>query len=88
MQRRGVKIDRHARDERQHEADVSPKEWNTGSTLKTLSSRPKSIRAAACATFASMFVWLKTTPLGTPSDPDVNRITARSKGLATARGFS
>ena len=59
---------------------VRPNEWNTGSTLNTLSSRPKSIRAAACAAFASMLRWDSTTPFGVPSEPEVNRITAQSSG--------
>jgi hypothetical protein len=61
---------------------VSPKEWNTGRTLNTLSWRPKSMRAAACAAFASMLRWDSTTPLGVPSEPEVNRIAAQSSGLA------
>ena len=60
---------------------VSPNEWNTGSTLNTLSWRPKSMRAAACAAFASMLRWDSTTPFGVPSEPEVNRIAAQSSGL-------
>ena len=61
---------------------VSPKEWNTGSTLNTLSCRPKSMRAAACAALASMLRWDSTTPFGVPSEPEVNRIAAGSSALA------
>ena len=60
---------------------VRPNEWNTGSTLNSLSWRPKSMRAAACAAFASMLRWDSTTPFGVPSEPEVNRITAGSSGL-------
>ena len=60
---------------------VSPKEWKTGSTLNTLSVRPKSMRAAACAAFASMLRWESTTPFGVPSEPEVKRIAAGSSGL-------
>ena len=34
-----------------------------------------------CAAFARIDPWLRTTPFGIPSDPDVNRITAGSSGL-------
>ena len=67
---------------------VSPNEWNTGSTLNTLSSRPKSIRAAAWAAFASMLRWDSTTPLGTPSEPEVNRMAAQSSALRDTNGLS
>ena len=66
---------------------VSPNEWNTGRTLNTLSSRPKSMRAAACAALASMLRWESTTPFGTPSEPDVNRIAAQSSGLRATSGL-
>ena len=66
---------------------VSPNEWNTGSTLKTLSWRPKSMRAAACAAFASMLRWDSTTPFGTPSEPEVNRIAAQSSALRGTSGL-
>ena len=66
---------------------MSPKEWNTGSTLNSLSWRPKSMRAAACAAFASMLRWESTTPFGTPSEPEVNRIAAQSSGLRATSGF-
>ena len=61
---------------------VSPNEWNTGRTLNTLSWRPKSMRAAACAALASMLRWESTTPFGMPSEPEVNRIAAQIVGLA------
>ena len=66
---------------------VSPNEWNTGSTLNTLSCRPKSMRAAACAALASMLRWDSTTPLGVPSEPDVNSTAAQSPGLRATSGF-
>ena len=65
---------------------VSPNEWNTGSTLNTLSERPKSMRASACAQFASMLRWESTTPLGTPSEPEVKRMAAQSSGLRCTSG--
>ena len=39
------------------------------------------MRAAACAALASMLRWDSTTPFGTPSEPEVNRIAAQSSGL-------
>ena len=66
---------------------VSPKEWTTGRILNTLSSRPKSMRAAACAAFASILRWESTTPFGTPSDPDVNKIAAQSSGFRSTSGL-
>ena len=39
------------------------------------------MRAAACAAFASMLRWESTTPFGTPSEPEVNRMAAQSSGL-------
>ena len=60
---------------------VRPNEWNTGSTLNTLSLALASTRASACAALARMLRWDSTTPLGVPSDPEVNRITAGSSAL-------
>lgn len=54
---------------------VRPKEWNTGSTLNTLSVGLKSMLAAACVALARILRCVSTTPLGAPSDPDVNRMT-------------
>ena len=45
------------------------------------------MRAAACAAFASMLRWESTTPFGVPSEPEVNRIAARSSGLRATSGF-
>ena len=39
------------------------------------------MRELACAALARIDPWLRTTPFGIPSDPDVNRITAGSSGL-------
>ena len=66
---------------------VSPNEWNTGSTLNTLSCRPKSMRAAACEALASMLRWDSTTPFGVPSEPEVNRTAAQSCGVRGTSGF-
>ena len=87
MQRRRIKIGRDAGHERQHQPPVKPNEWKIGSTLNNLSSRPKSMRAAACAALASMLRWDNTTPFGRPSEPEVNRITAQSSGLRATSGF-
>jgi len=65
---------------------VSPNEWNSGSTLNTLSARPKSMRASACAALASMLRFDSTTPFGVPSEPEVNRIAAGSSGLRATSG--
>ena len=45
------------------------------------------MRAAACAAFASMLRWESTTPFGTPSEPEVNRIAAQSSGLRLTSGL-
>ena len=55
---------------------VSPKEWNTGSTLSSLSAGEKVMRASACMTLASRLRFDSTTALGVPSEPEVNRMTA------------
>ena len=86
VQRRRIEIDRHAGDSGSIKPTVRPKEWNTGSTLNTLSSRPKSMRAAACAALASMLRCDSTTPFGAPSEPEVNRIAAGSSALRATSG--
>ena len=76
---------------------VSPNEWNTGSTLNTTSAGVTSKRAMTCATLARRLRWDSTTPLGAPSEPEVNSTTAGSSGVRrssmrpasrTARSFS
>src|SRR5262249_41905785 len=52
-----------------------------------LPSRRKSMRAAACATLASILRWERTTPFGEPSEPDVNNTAAQSSGLRGTSGF-
>ena len=66
---------------------MKPNEWNAGSAMNSRSSRPKSMRASACATFARTLRWERTTPLGVPSVPEVNKITAQSSGLRATSGF-
>ena len=55
---------------------VSPKEWNTGSTLSSLSAGEMVMRASACMALASRLRCDSTTAFGVPSEPEVNRITA------------
>ena len=43
---------------------VSPKEWNTGSTLNRMSPGPKSMRAPTCAQFDRMLRWRQDDALG------------------------
>ena len=57
---------------------VSPKEWNTGNAIMNLSSGVKSPTARICATFDRIDAWECTTPLGRPSDPEVNSTIAGS----------
>ncbi len=64
---------------------MSPKLWNTGSALSTMSEALKSIRAASWWQLASRLRWLSTTPLGSPSEPLVNRITAGASGATFAQ---
>jgi len=64
---------------------VMPKEWNTGSTLNSVSCGPKSMRAPACAQFDRMLWWVRTTPFGAPSEPEVNRIAAGSSAETFSR---
>ena len=55
---------------------VRPKQWKVGSGLNTMSvSGLSPICARTCSTFAMTFSWLSTTPFGSPSVPEVNRIT-------------
>ncbi len=65
---------------------VSPKEWNTGSTLNTLSLALASTRARAWAALARILRWDSTTPFGVPSEPDVNSTTAGSPALRATCG--
>ena len=59
---------------------VMPKEWNTGSTLNTTSCAVMSKRAMICATLPMRLRCDSTTPLGKPSEPDVNSTAAGSCG--------
>ena len=59
---------------------VSPNEWKIGSGLNAMSAAVKSKLAAICAMLLRRLAWVRTTPLGAPSDPDVNRTTAGSRG--------
>src|SRR3546814_10222173 len=59
---------------------VMPKEWNTGSALSTLSVGLKSMRAASWRQLARRLSWLSTTPLGSPSEPEVNSTRAGALG--------
>ena len=61
---------------------VSPKLWNTGSALRTMSRGLKSTTAASWCRFASRLRWLSTTPFGVPSEPDVKSTTAGSLARA------
>ena len=62
---------------------MRPKEWNSGQHVEqVVAARPKSMRASACATLASMLRWERTTPFGAPSEPEVNRIDRPIVGLA------
>ena len=45
------------------------------------------MRAAACAALASMLRWESTTPLGTPSEPEVNKMAAQSSALRATSGL-
>ena len=81
VQRRRIEIDRHAGDQRQHQPDRQPEGMEHRQHVEHLVLRPKSMRAAACAAFASMLRWDSTTPFGVPSEPEVNRIAAQSSGL-------
>ncbi len=61
---------------------VRPKEWNTGSTLNTLSRRSKSMRAAAWRGIRQHVAVGQHDALRRAFEPEVNRITAGSSGLA------
>ena len=65
---------------------MKPNEWNAGSAMNSRSSRPKSMRASACATFDRTLRCESTTPFGTPSVPEVNKMTAQSSGLRATSG--
>src|SRR3569833_1216693 len=64
---------------------LSPKEWNTGRTLRMMSCALNAKRAASCARLASRFTCDSATPLGAPSEPEVNSTTASSSGTHRAR---
>jgi len=67
---------------------VSPKEWNTGSALNTLSVFLENfMRAPTWAIFARILACESTTPFGSPSEPEVNKITAGSSGFVSANAF-
>ena len=51
-----------------------------------MSVRPRSMRAAPCATLARMLRWERTTPFGVPSDPEVKRMTAGSSAWRSDSG--
>src|SRR5271156_4221617 len=85
MQRRGVEKHRNPDTSGRTSPTVSPKAWNTGRVLNTLSVRPKSIRAAAWAALHNILRCDSTTPFGVPSEPEVNRIAAGSSALRGIR---
>src|SRR3569623_522638 len=62
---------------------LRPNEWNIGSTLRITSCALKAKRAASCARLASRLACDSTTPLGAPSEPEVNNTTAASSGSTT-----
>ncbi len=65
---------------------VSPNEWNIGIALNTRSAGLKSTTAATWAMLARMLRWLSTTPLGEPSEPEVNSTTAAESAGTAAPG--
>ncbi|MNT51998.1 hypothetical protein D3C72_1889970 [compost metagenome] len=68
---------------------VRPKEWNSGSAIMNLSSGVKSATARTWATLDSSELCECTTPLGLPSEPEVNSTSAASSGcwgIAARRG--
>ncbi len=67
---------------------VRPKEWNIGSDVEhEVLAAEIDDAPCACAALVRMLRWERTTPFGTPSDPDVNRITAQSSGFRATSGF-
>ena len=64
---------------------MRPKQWKVGSGLNRTSSRRSA--SGTCAriwwTLATMLRWERTTPLGSPSVPEVKRMTAGAPGSTT-----
>src|SRR5690348_15432463 len=63
---------------------VKPNEWNSGNTIMNLSWIEKSITDLICAILAKILLCECTTPLGLPSEPEVNKTTAGSDGFECA----
>ena len=63
----------------------SPNEWNNGRQLKKMSVGRKPMQLRACAKLDNKLRWDNTTPLGVPSEPEVNRMVAGSPGFAAGR---
>ncbi len=63
---------------------VRPKLWKAGRGLNQIQSGSSAMWAATWATLASRLAWVRTTPLGAPKLPEVNRITPRSSGEVLA----
>lgn len=59
---------------------MTPKLWKSGMALKNRSLSVRSREASICRRLASRLRCVSSTPLGTPSEPLVNRMTAVSSG--------
>src|SRR6185503_18148679 len=55
---------------------VRPKLWKIGMALNSRSVSMRSVTASIWRTLARRLRWLSSTPLGTPSEPLVKRMTA------------
>src|SRR5215204_3477333 len=66
---------------------IRPKEWNTGSGLNSTSAGASAPVAwpAIWRALATRLAFESTTAFGTPSEPEVKRITAASSGLRPER---
>src|SRR5206468_10750908 len=64
---------------------VNPKLWKSGNELKSRSHSWMSQIERSWRTLARMLVWVNSTPLGMPSEPLVNKMTAVSFGMAARR---
>ena len=65
---------------------TKPNTWNMGMAFSTTSLGRKSTEDMSWSRLATMFRWLRATPLGVPSDPEVKSTTASSSGLPAVSG--
>ncbi len=61
---------------------VYPNEWKKGKMPSSTSWGRRCTCSSTCCTLESTFRWERTTPLGSPVDPEVKMIVATSSSLS------